>query len=532
VSEANRTILKDFYQYMRSKDLKSEHHIVNLLLLLISLDKYLCKDDPDIPFTSINTKEQILKFLDHRYVDGKWVEREHDAEGRYITTFKQNKQLLSVFFRWLFNRDKPEEDWETPAFLKIKAKKPLRDSPYGVNDIWQLDDVLTIVSYEPELRNQAIITLLWDLDARPHEITALRIKDIVLNEQYGGGSIPSNTKTGGGPILLTSSFTYVRDWINKHPFKNEANAKLICNLYSGAQVRPETIWQVLNALRLRIKRLLESGTITDVQRRQKLEYLFRVKKWNPYCFRHSAITDDSDHLPEYAVKKKARWTMNSQQGKRYIKNNMGDDVKNKILERHGIKVTAVPQMVSRICGRCGYVNKLESKYCESAKGCNYPLTQLALDEIKAAEQAKFHELINKSNLERDNSIQALRQEMRDMMESYKKSIEFSVKQNNMIKEVMSKYDGLISEYNSLKGLLNKSMSTTKTAFGRIEEVERDMRGGLLIKLGRGTAEELQQRVRILLQVAPDWKERTASGNARLTPEEERKVMELINQPKS
>ena len=62
---------------------------------------------------------------------------------------------------------------------------------------------------------------------------ALRIGDIVLNEQYGEGSIPSNTKTGGGPILLTSSFTYVRDWINKHPFKNEPNARLICNLYTG-----------------------------------------------------------------------------------------------------------------------------------------------------------------------------------------------------------------------------------------------------------------------------------------------------------
>ena len=472
-------------------------------------------------------------------MDGKWVEREHDAEGRYITTFKQNKQLLSIFFRWLFNRDKPEEDWETPALLKFKAKKPLRDSPYGVNDIWQLDDVLTIVSYEPELRNQAIITLLWDLDARPHEITALRIKDIVLNEQYGGGSIPPNTKTGGGPILLTSSFTYVRDWINKHPFKNEANAKLICNLYTGAQIRPETIWQVLNALRLRIKRLLESGTITDVRRAQKLEYLFRVKKWNPYCFRHSAITDDSDHLPEYAVKKKARWTMNSQQGKRYIKNYMGDDVKNKILERHGVKVTAVPQMVSRICGRCGYVNKLETKFCESSKRCNYPLTQLALDEIKAAEQAKFQELVNESNVERDNTIQALQQElksktqeMQSLSELCKHSLELSSKQNSMIDDVMSKYDKIMGEYNNLKGLLDKSMSTTKTAFGRIEELESDMRGGLLIKLGRGTAEELQRRAKILLQVAPDWKERTASGNARLTPEEERKVMELINQPKS
>ena len=64
------------------------------------------------------------------------------------------------------------------------------------------------------------------LDARNHEITALRLRDIVLNEQYGDGNIPLNTKTGGGPILLTSSFTYVRDWINKHPFKNEPNARL------------------------------------------------------------------------------------------------------------------------------------------------------------------------------------------------------------------------------------------------------------------------------------------------------------------
>jgi integrase/recombinase XerD len=416
VNAANRVMLENFYEYMRSKDLKSEHHITNLLVLLISLDKFY-----GIPFTSINSREQILTFLDHQYVDGKWVKREHDAEGRYITSFNQNKRLLSVFFRWLFNsnrdRDKPDDDWETPHFLRIKTKKSLRESPYDVNDIWELDDVLTIVVYEPELRNQAIITLLWDLDARPHEITALRVRDIVLDEQYGEGTIPSNTKTGGGPILLTSSFTYVRDWINKHPFKNEPNARLICNLYTGAPIKPDTIWHVLDHLRLRIKRLVKSGPIADVQRRQKLEYLLRVKKWNPYCFRHSAITDDSDHLPEYALTKKVRWVMGSKQASRYIKRTMGDELKNKILERHGIKIAnKQPQSVSRTCGRCGYVNKLESKYCERV-GCNYPQTQLALDEIKAAEEAKFQTLRNEIletkavQQEKDQQIQMLKEQM-------------------------------------------------------------------------------------------------------------------------
>jgi integrase len=184
VSDVNRVILKEFYQYVLSKDLKSEHHITNLLILLISLDKFY-----SIPFTSINTREQILTILDHQQKDGKWIKREHDNEGRYISSFNLYLGLLRVFFRWLSNKDKSEDDWETPPFLRIKTKKPLRNSPYDDNDIWELDDVLTIIAYEPELRNQAIINLLWDLDARNHEITALRVRDIVLNEQYGEGTI-------------------------------------------------------------------------------------------------------------------------------------------------------------------------------------------------------------------------------------------------------------------------------------------------------------------------------------------------------
>jgi hypothetical protein len=112
VSEANRVMLKDFYQYIQLKDLKSEHHLTNLLALLISLDKFYGPE----PFTSINTKEQILTFLNHRYLqkDGIWVEREHDADGRYITSFNFYLGLLRIFFRWLTNRDKSEDDWETP----------------------------------------------------------------------------------------------------------------------------------------------------------------------------------------------------------------------------------------------------------------------------------------------------------------------------------------------------------------------------------------------------------------------------------
>ena len=68
---------------MQSKDLRSERHIINLLTLLISLDRFYAP----LPFTSINSREQILKFLNHQYLQkdgkGKWVEREHDADGNH-----------------------------------------------------------------------------------------------------------------------------------------------------------------------------------------------------------------------------------------------------------------------------------------------------------------------------------------------------------------------------------------------------------------------------------------------------------------
>ena len=156
--------------------------------------------------------------------------------------------------------------------------------------------------------------MFWDLDARNHEITLLKIKHLRLKERYGEGEIPYEAKTGSGPILLTCSFPYVRDWLNEHPFKNSPDARVICNLMNGAPVGPDAMWTMMKQLKNRILRLLETGSIIDKDERQKLEYLLKTKKWNPYCIRHSSITSDSDYLPEYALKKKVSWTMNSKQG--------------------------------------------------------------------------------------------------------------------------------------------------------------------------------------------------------------------------
>jgi hypothetical protein len=48
------------------------------------------------------------------------------------------------------------------------------------------------------------LALLWDLNARPNEITLLKIKHIRLKEKYGEGEVLHEAKTGTGSVLLSS----------------------------------------------------------------------------------------------------------------------------------------------------------------------------------------------------------------------------------------------------------------------------------------------------------------------------------------
>jgi hypothetical protein len=294
-NKANSLLLSEFYEYMKSNSV-SESHQNNNLKVLIAFARYLGSSS----FLDISTNESITNFLNIKLKN-----IADDPDRRCLTTWNDYLRRLKYFFRWLHNCKKnsgnntnknlytiSQSEWETPVFVKIKEKKTKRLSPYSETELWDRDEILSIVKYEPYKRNKAALTLLWDLDARNHEITLLKIKNIRFREKYGEGEIPHEAKTGSGLILLTCSFPYVRDWLNEHPFKNEPNARLICNLQTGAPVKSDALWKVMKKIRKKIIRLLHDGYIVDKEEREKLEYLVKTKKWNPYYIRHSAITSD------------------------------------------------------------------------------------------------------------------------------------------------------------------------------------------------------------------------------------------------
>jgi integrase/recombinase XerD len=405
----NSNLIADFQSYMKD-NAASERHQNNNLKAIIAFAEFL---GPDTTFYQVTTKDKITKFL-----DSKMKTDVDDPEKRWITTWNDYLVRIKHFFRWLYNyrirldkelimedQSSLSIDWITPTFVNIERKKTKRLSPYGENEIWDLEELKAVIKYEPQKRNKAILSLLWDLNGRNHEITLLRLKHVRLRERYGEGEIPHQAKTGSGPILLTFSFPYVRDWLNEHPFRNTPEALLICNLINGAPIKPEALWTMMKQLRLRISRLIETGSITDDAERERLRVLLNTKRFNPYCLRHSSISHDSDYLPDYALKKKVRWSMNSKQPSRYIKARMGNNLKEKILLENGIICDSQAQKRSSVayCPRCNIANTAENKYCS---GCSYPLTTEGYDEMKEQENSKFRSLEERFNV-MQSQIQSL-----------------------------------------------------------------------------------------------------------------------------
>lgn len=164
----NVKIIFQFLEFMKRSG-TSEKYQSNNLKTITAYSKFL---GPSIALTQVKSRTQIISFL-----DSKIKSTEEDPDKRWITTWNDYLGRIKYFFRWLHNYDEKRfddvqfSDWETPDFVRIKKKKSKRISPYLESELWEKDDLLCAIKYERHKRNKAILALLWDLDARPHEVT-------------------------------------------------------------------------------------------------------------------------------------------------------------------------------------------------------------------------------------------------------------------------------------------------------------------------------------------------------------------------
>jgi integrase/recombinase XerD len=124
--------------------------------------------------TQINSSNDILLFLDSRKRN-----KEQDPNQKWITTWNDYLWRIKIFYRGYYNTKIlknnifDSHNWRSPDFINVPKKKTKRLSPYSESEIWEKDELYFIIKYETNKRNKAILALLWDLNARNHELTLL-----------------------------------------------------------------------------------------------------------------------------------------------------------------------------------------------------------------------------------------------------------------------------------------------------------------------------------------------------------------------
>jgi integrase/recombinase XerD len=154
-NHTNQTLLHEFHQYMKSIGTSDSYQNGNLKIMI-----YFGKSlGSNTRLYQISKRQEVLVFLDTRIKD-----TQSDPDKRWIRTWNDYLQRIKYFFRWLYNQKEqevkgleltPTSDWITPVFCQIKEKRTKRISPYVETELWERDEVLTIIKYERYKRNKA-----------------------------------------------------------------------------------------------------------------------------------------------------------------------------------------------------------------------------------------------------------------------------------------------------------------------------------------------------------------------------------------
>jgi integrase len=196
---------------------------------------------------------------------------------------------------------------EYPVSVKwIKNKEPKND--LLPEELLSESEVVKLVQSAKYVRDKALIYLLYESGARIGEILSLRIKNITFGESIS--SILVNGKTGQRRIPIVRSSPLLKEWMERHPFRNIPTALVWVKLDERKgnlrQQKDRDIFRELSYVTVK-KMLRQTFAVAGIHKRH-----------NPHLFRHSRATFLAQHLTEAQLKQFFGWTQASDMAARYV----------------------------------------------------------------------------------------------------------------------------------------------------------------------------------------------------------------------
>ena len=335
--ESNKRAAERFYSFQIAKNAKPR----TIALYLYALEKFL------IALGKTELKKATREDIEDTVAKINVLELSDRTKREIRTTLK-------MFYKHTFGDDL----FYPKQVAWIKTSKPKRK--LLPESILSEEEVLKMLSATKNVRDKALIALLYDSGIRIGELVNLKKKDIDL------ASTPSHIivdgKTGQRKIPIFFSVPYLAQYLST--IRLEDDSPLLLDARSWNEQATH------HAIRVVLKKTGKEAGIK--------------KRIYPHLFRHSRASYYANKLTEQQLKEYFGWTKDSNMLSIYV-HLSGRDVDNALSHANGIAVPEIemkPKLTIKACQRCQQTNTADSVFCSR---CGSPL------DIKTAMNLKQNE---------------------------------------------------------------------------------------------------------------------------------------------
>lgn len=356
ICEENKQLIFKFFDFASANGF-SDATLRNILWSTSTIAMVLGK-----PFLEA-TKDDIIRIVSE-------TERRYKSEKSKTAI----KCEIRRFYKWLRNsKNYPEEvEW-----IKLNHKF---NSKFLPEEILTKEEIERLSKATNNLRDKALVLVLYEGGLRVGELLSLKIKNIITDEY--GCVLVVNGKTGQRRVRIIEYTKDLLNWLDIHPLRNDPEAYVWISLGKNTK-----------------------GLISYVEVELILKKLAKKiglsKKVNPHAFRHARATHLAKHLPEAIMKEHFGWTKDSKMASVYY-HLSGKEVDEKLLEALNKE--------TKKCFKCNEINPSSYKFC---KRCNCPLDVKMLLEVEKVRK-EFDEFVKDFLIvlaERDKSIKEIFRQM-------------------------------------------------------------------------------------------------------------------------
>jgi site-specific recombinase XerD len=235
------------------------------------------------------TREDMVEFF-NKLINGEILNSHNKPYSAYSIEFF--KSQLKKFFKWYTREENPVQT----SWLKTNKKAYKQKTS---SDVLSEEEVKLLIKSCKNVRDKAIIAVLYDSAMRISEFTGLKLRNILRDAKGVVLEIEDgeNKKTGARKVPLTSfSVKYLDEWLSVHPYVNDRDA----SIWLGRDGNSFTHNGVKHLL-------FRARDISGIK-----------KKISPHIFRHSRLTVLGKTVTEQYLRIFAGWSKNSNTPQKYI----------------------------------------------------------------------------------------------------------------------------------------------------------------------------------------------------------------------